>query len=254
MRIRAPPRARVLVSSPSALLALAGQLVRRAVLDLDRLSVLALRVRERIDQRADDFYVAVDRNAAEVAIDEQVVEARPIARDDGVRALDRPRLRVAVHEGRDLVVDAELDARLGGLGRESRLERSGQPARLELDLLGRRPERPGAPVGEDEHHGAKLLPVLGELVDRGRGRRRQAPPPHDAIALELLEPGGEDVRPTSVKVGVEVGVAKLAVLDELADDQQRPALADDVEGVRDRAVLVVALHDTRSVAPKLAVR
>ena len=40
---------------------------------------------------------------------------------------------------------------------------------------------------------------------------------------------------------VEVGVAELLVLEQLPDDEQRPALADDVERVRDRAVLVVAL-------------
>ena len=40
---------------------------------------------------------------------------------------------------------------------------------------------------------------------------------------------------------MEIGVAKLVVLEQLADDEQRPALADEVEGVRHRAVLVVAL-------------
>ena len=40
---------------------------------------------------------------------------------------------------------------------------------------------------------------------------------------------------------VEVAVAERAVL-ELADEQERPALADEVERVGDGAVLVVGLH------------
>ena len=46
---------------------------------------------------------------------------------------------------------------------------------------------------------------------------------------------------------MEVGVTELLVLEELADDEQRPALADDVERVRDGAVLVVALQATRGL-------
>jgi hypothetical protein len=45
---------------------------------------------------------------------------------------------------------------------------------------------------------------------------------------------------------VEVRVPKLIVLEELPDDEQRPALTHDVERMGERAVLVVALHNLRS--------
>ena len=54
--------------------------------------------------------------------------------------------------------------------------------------------------------------------------------------------------PQPVEPRVEVRVAKRPLVEQLADDEQRPALADEVEGVRDRAVLVVALGHERSVA------
>ena len=59
--------------------------------------------------------------------------------------------------------------------------------------------------------------------------------------LEVAEPGREDVRPDSGQAFGEVGVA-LRPLHQLADDEQGPAVADDVEGVGHRAVLVVVLR------------
>ena len=63
---------------------------------------------------------------------------------------------------------------------------------------------------------------------------------HDAAGLELPQAGGQDVRPDPGEPGGEVGVAGRA-LQQLADDEQRPALAHEREGVRDRAVLVEPL-------------
>ena len=71
------------------------------------------------------------------------------------------------------------------------------------------------------------------------------------MPLELLEAGGEDVRAAADEVGVEVGVAELLVLQELPHDQERPALADDVERVGDRAVLVVAPHAAPDCTPAI---
>ncbi len=51
---------------------------------------------------------------------------------------------------------------------------------------------------------------------------------------------------------MEVGITELLVLDELADDEQRPTLADDVESVRNGAVLVVALGHGGIVAREVA--
>ena len=75
---------------------------------------------------------------------------------------------------------------------------------------------------------------------------------HDPAALELLEPRGQDVRADPGQAAGQVGVA-LGAVEELTDDEKRPALSDETKGVRHRAVLVVALAHARSVARGLAV-
>src|SRR6476620_6936466 len=86
--------------------------------------------------------------------------------------------------------------------------------------------------------------VRGELVDGRRRRRRKLPLLDQAVELELLESAGQDVGPDAGQRVDEVGVA-LGSVEELTDDEQGPPLTDEVEGVGDRAVLVVALHDFR---------
>ena len=95
---------------------------------------------------------------------------------------------------------------------------------------------------EDVEHLTETLPVLGELVDPGRSGRIELPATDDSAVLERLQPRSEDVRAAAVESRMEIGVAELVVLEELADDEQRPALAHEVEGVRHRAVLRVALR------------
>ncbi len=101
-------------------------------------------------------------------------------------------------------------------------------------------ERSRAPVREDVEHLPQTLSVLGELVDPGRRGRIELPATNDSALLERLQARGEDVRAAAVEPRMEIRVAELIVLEQLADDEQRPALAHEVEGVRHRAVLVVA--------------
>ena len=105
---------------------------------------------------------------------------------------------------------------------------------------GGRAERPRAPVCEDVEHLTETLAVLGELVDPGRRGRLELPATDDSALLERLQPRGEDVRAAAVEPRMEIRVAELVVLEELANDEQRPALAHEVEGVRHRAVLRIA--------------
>ena len=97
------------------------------------------------------------------------------------------------------------------------------------------------PARERADHGRERRAGLGELVDRRGGGRREPPARDHAARLELLEPGREHVRRAARQPLVEIAVAQRAVL-ELAHEQQRPALADEVERVGHRAVLVVGLH------------
>src|SRR5262249_38776903 len=97
-------------------------------------------------------------------------------------------------------------------------------------------------------HRSQPLAVLGELVDPRRGRRRETAATNDASFLERLQARREDVGPTAVEVCMEVGVAERSLVKQLPDDEQRPALTYEIERVRERAVLVVALGHELSVA------
>ena len=81
-------------------------------------------------------------------------------------------------------------------GREGAVERVHEPTRAGLDLLGRRTERQRTPPAERVDHLPQALAVLGQIVDRRCGRRRQPPAVDDAMLLEMLEPRREDVRRT----------------------------------------------------------
>src|SRR5687768_4833678 len=96
-------------------------------------------------------------------------------------------------------------------------------------------------MGEHVEHLAEPRAVLRELVDPRSGRRIELAAAHDPSLLERLQARSEDVRPAAGKSRVEVRVAKLVVFQQLTDDQQGPALADEVERMRHRTVLVVAL-------------
>src|SRR5918994_3904187 len=210
------------------------------------------RVRGRVEQPLEQLAVALDGNAAPAALDEQVVEALDVRFDDHVWVLDRARPGLAVDEVRHLSADAELEGAGRSDGREDRVERAVKPARGKLVVVGWRTDRPEPPERQLAHGRLEPLPVRGQLVDL-RGRRRiQAPLGHDATALEVLESRGQDVRADAWKARREIGVP-LRALQKLPNDQERPALANEAEGMGDRAVLVVALAHGRSVARPLAV-
>jgi hypothetical protein len=63
---------------------------------------------------------------------------------------------------------------------------------------------------------------------------------HQAGLLEVAQPVGQQVGGNAGQVGAQVGEAT-APEGELAQDEQGPAVADDVERGGDSAVLVVAL-------------
>ena len=116
-----------------------------------------------------------------------------------------------------------------------------EPARLEVARRRGGTERTRAPVREHVEHLAEPRAVLRELVDPRRRRWVELAAADDAALLERLQPRSEDVGAAAGKPRMEIRVAKLVVFEQLADDQQRPALTDEVERMRHRAVLVVAL-------------
>src|SRR5581483_3287862 len=202
-------------------------------------------LRRGVDQPVEQRAVAGDRHVLEPALHEQVVQAPGVALHDHVGILDGPGPGGAVDERRDLVADPELEAAARRDRRQQDVEGILEPPRIELVLVGRRAEREEAPERELAHHRPEPLPVLRELVHARGGRRRQRAPGDDPVRLEVAQAGGEDVGADTGQVVDEVRVPLRAV-HQLADDEQRPALADQVERVSNRAVLVVALsHRTQ---------
>jgi hypothetical protein len=197
----------------------------------------------------DRWSIALYGNTPEIAIHDEVKEARRVTFDDRVRTLDGSLAHLSVCKRRYLVTDPELDPRSCRMRWEGHLHGPGEPSRLEVRVPRRGAQRTCAPVRQHVHHRAELQSVLRELVDVRRGRWGEAPARHDSVTLELFETRGEDVRAAANEAGVKIGVPKLPVLEKLPYDQERPALAYDVECVRDRAVLVVALHTAPDCTP-----
>src|SRR6266545_3993794 len=200
-----------------------------------------------VEQPLEQLAVALDRHVLPAPLHEEPVERIHSAFDEDIRVLDRPAPRVAVDEARDFAPDPELERAGRRNGRKDRVERAVQPAEGEVILLGRRIDRAKTPERERADDRLELAAVGGQLVDLRRRRRVQTP-----FRLQLLEPRREDVRADAGQAGSEVGVA-LRALEQLPDDEERPALPNLAEGVGDGAVLVVALAHGSSVARTLAV-
>ena len=80
--------------------------------------------------------------------------------------------------------------------------------------------------------------IVAEGVDGARDRRRQLLAIDEASLLQLAKPVGQQVGGDAGQLAAQVTVAAGAA-DELAQDQQRPSLAQHVEAERDRTVLLV---------------
>ncbi len=109
--------------------------------------------------------------------------------------------------------------------------------------LGRRAQRGEQLHAEARHrlqdrHGVARL--RGRRVDRAGRGRRQLLRRDEAVLGERLETLGEERRRDPGQVLAEVDEALVAE-EQLAEDQQAPAIADEVERAGDRAVLAVAL-------------
>ena len=126
---------------------------------------------------------------------------------------------------------------VGGARVEQRPQRDHEGVGAEGGLaLGNR--RLAAPAPELEQDRLERQAALGQLVDaRARGRRELAPA-HEPGLLELAQALGEHVGAEAGQARPQVGEA-LRAEQQLAHHQQRPALADDVEGARDAAAVAV---------------
>jgi len=140
-----------------------------------------------------------------------------------------------------IVVESQFVCRpesSGGLGVEHRAEREDECIDSNGGAL-REMGRPGGPAAERHDGKLELQAPVGQLVHPGAGRRGKPAPAHDRHSLELRQPLRENIRADAGQALPQVGEA-LGAEHQLAHDQQRPALADEVEGMSRRASVVVA--------------
>src|SRR5262249_9216111 len=150
------------------------------------------------------------------------------------------------HDG--LVAGANLDADWWTLGRvvaQSVLERDGEPMAAKSGVLGRVRQEGNAPFAERDEHRLERFAARPEPAEGRRDRGRSGLASDDPVLLELAEATSEQVAGDARQALLQIGVAASVPVQQLADDQERPAIAHDVERSRRRAVLVVGAHVKR---------
>ena len=199
-------------------------------------------LRQRREHRFARPGIPLDRDRIDVSVDHETIEARCVA-DRRPRSGSSivPSTTDVVHDRCDFVADTELDPpRELAAGSAMRSAPWSQPGSRSPDVAGGRSER--APqCASTWSTSRRPLAVLRELVDPRPRRWVELAAADDASLLERLQPRSEDVGAAAGQPRMEIRVPKLVVFEQLADDQQRPALTDQVERMRHRAVLVVAL-------------
>ncbi len=160
----------------------------------------------------------------------------------GTRGLGAADEDLAAFHAPEEALAAELEADRRGdvpgpLGRQHGAERQHQRRRRQRQrgiVLGRS-RRPAAQLLDD---GLGLIAPGRQLVDLRRGGRGQAAARHYAARLEPLEPLRQDIGADSGQAGAQL-VETAAAVHKLAQDQQRPALADQLEPERGAAGVVI---------------
>ena len=109
------------------------------------------------------------------------------------------------------------------------------------DVVRQPPHALGAPPAEGQQDRLKLVPVRGELIDRAAVRQREQLPPHDTRRFQVLEPRGQRIGADSRQALDQIAEPERPE-QQIAQDEQRPAIPDHVEGGGDAAQLGVAAH------------
>jgi hypothetical protein len=128
--------------------------------------------------------------------------------------------------------------RLGPCAVQQCLDGLHQPAAPELVVSGRLEHERRSPPQELVDNGAQLLPPVGEAVQGGGDRRLRLLTLHDALSLQLAQPVGEQVGGDARKPVSQIRVPA-GPDEQLADDQQRPPLVQQLHRLSHRAELVI---------------
>ena len=145
-------------------------------------------------------------------------------------------------DDRGLVAGMQLERDLRAIRpavAEMQLERERQPVAAELVVVGRVGQQRAAPTTERLDRRAQLASALGQPEQRRRDGGRGLLALDDSRLLELTQSIGEQVRRDPRQAAAQIGVAAGVAQQQLAHDQQRPAVADDVERLGETAELPV---------------
>ena len=110
--------------------------------------------------------------------------------------------------------------------------------KAELTMLLRR-QPPHAPAGERSDDRLEAKPGSGQRIHLGGRRQRQHLTFHEPLVLEASQARRQHVGRNPGQPVEQVAVA-LRPGQQLPDDQQRPPLADGVQGACNRAELAIA--------------
>src|SRR5947207_615536 len=102
-------------------------------------------------------------------------------------------------------------------------------------------QRP-TPAPQRMHGGLQLATASGETEEGGGHGGRRLLTLDDSGPLEVAQALGEQVGRDAGEAVAEVGVPAAVSQQQLANDQHGPAVADDVQRLRDAAVLAVGAH------------
>ena len=109
---------------------------------------------------------------------------------------------------------------------------------------------PRAPRRQRPHYHPELLPLVGQDVLGPRRMVRVEPACHEPVLIHQLEPIREDVRWNSRQAPLEI-LEPPGAAQHVAYEQKRPAVADQVERLRDWTGLTIAFGHVLSVSQVL---
>src|SRR5262245_31691530 len=155
--------------------------------------------------------------------------ARPVGAAAGVQGDE---LVAATH--------AELD-RLRRCTRAARVQAEAEAQAIGIELLtgADRQQELRAPFGQRHEHRSQAEPGLGQLIDDRGGRWRQTRLRYQAAFLEKRETLAENARADAAQPAAQITEA-LRPDQQLANDEDGPALADNLRRTRDGTELGIA--------------
>ncbi len=123
---------------------------------------------------------------------------------------------------------------------EKSLQRQrGRPWAGQRHPLQRIRQQTAAPLSQFQHRGFQGLAGFSQFIHRRPGRRRQHTPAQNPLLFQALEPFGKQIG-ADTRQPVHKVLKAARASQQFADNQQRPAFAHDIQGIGQRAELVIA--------------